>query len=244
VNGVTFTYNGNGQSSQDGALVSNDEELAAALAGNYSVITLAAGEYGKVVAKSNVTLNGMPGAKVAAVNLNGAENLTLKGLTFDAAKAVSAVDGKGNSKQWALVYSGDANKNNGKGARNLVIDGCTFGGTFAKGGVAIAFTDQNRTSGQSGNITIKNCTFEAQGSYYEIYCYYSGYGELNIENNVFAAVHAAGLPIYLGRYQSSTPVVVKNNVFEYATSQENAMFIQDHSNYGASFDAENNTYAK
>ena len=229
------------------ALVADATELNAALAdASKTTIVLAAnGEFGTIVAKSNKTIIALDGAKVNTVNLNAAENLTLKNITFDAANAVVAVDGKGTGKQWALIYSGDKNTNPNKGARNIVIDGCTFTGAFANGGAIIAFTDQNRTSGQSGNVTVKNCTFEVSNVYYEVYCYYSGYGKFNIENNVFNCVRstAGGLPIYLGKYQSSTPVVVKGNAFKTVSSLDKAVYIQDHSNYGVSVDASDNTFA-
>ena len=229
------------------ALVADADELKAALADStVSTIVLAAnGEFGTIVAKSNKTIIALDGAKVNTVNLNAAENLTLKNITFDAANAVVAVDGKGTGKQWALIYSGDKNTNPNKGARNIVIDGCTFTGAFANGGAIIAFTDQNRGSGQSGNITVKNCTFEVSNVYYDVYCHYSGYGKFNIENNVFNCVRstAGGLPIYLGRYQSSTPVVVKGNAFKTVSSLDKAVYVQDHSNYGVSVDASDNTFA-
>ena len=230
------------------ALVADATELKAALAdASKTTIVLAAnGEFGTIVAKSNKTIIALDGAKVNTVNLNAAENLTLKNITFDAANAVVAVDGKGNNKQWALIYSGDKNANPNKGARNIVIDGCTFTGAFANGGAIIAFTDQNRGSGQSGNITVKNCTFEVENVYYDVYCHYSGYGKFNIENNVFNCVRstAGGLPIYLGRYQSSTPVVVKGNAFKTVSSLEEAVAIQAHSgSYTVSVDASDNTFA-
>ena len=229
-------------------MVANADELKAALADStVSTIVLAAnGEFGTIVAKSNKTIIALDGAKVNTVNLNAAENLTLKNITFDAANADVAVDGKGNGKQWALIYSGDKNTNPNKGARNIVIDGCTFTGAFANGGAIIAFTDQNRGSGQSGNVTVKNCTFEVSNVYYEVYCHYSGYGKFNIENNVFNCVRSTdgGLPIYLGRYQSSTPVVVKGNAFKTVSSLEKAVAIQAHSSsYNVSVDASDNTFA-
>ena len=247
VNGVVYAYKGNGVYESTGAEVKNADELKAALADSaVSTIVLAAnGEFGTIVAKSNKTIIALDGAKVNTVNLNAAENLTLKNITFDAANAVFAVDGNGNNKQWALIYSADKNTNPNKGARNIVIDGCTFTGAFANGGAIIAFTDQNRGSGQSGNITVKNCTFEVSNVYYEVYCHYSGYGKFNIENNVFNCVRstAGGLPIYLGRYQSSTPVVVKGNAFKTVSSLDKAVYVQDHSNYGVSVDASDNTFA-
>lgn len=205
-------------------------------------IYLGKGEFGTILAKSNKTIIGTENAKVDCVNLNGAEELTLKNIKFDAAKAVQNYDGKGNAKQYANIISGDSQKQ-GKGARNLVIDGCTFEGKFVNGGTAIAFTDQGRGSGQSGDITIKGCTFNTQNGYYDIYAHYSGYGYLNIEGNTFNST-VQGLPIYLGRYQSSTAVVVKGNAFNKVASFEDAAYIQAHSDaYTVSFDAKDNTFA-
>ena len=112
----------------------------------------------------------------------------------------------------------------------------------ANGGAAIAFTDQSRSTGQSGDITIKNCTFDIEGAYYEIYGHYFGFGRLVIENNTFKSETTSDA-IYLGRYQSSTPVVLKNNVFETKATLEDAIYVQHHSNYGVSVDASGNTFS-
>ena len=231
--------------------VSNDTELQAALDATVGdwVIVLLPGEYGTIVAKSNITLVGTPGAVVGCVNLNGSSNVTLKGITFDAAGAKTGYDGKGNAKQTANIITGDASKPNA-GAKNLVIDGCTFTGAFVDGGVAICLTDQSRGSGQSENITITNCTFEATNRYYDIYAHYSGKGYLTIEGNTFASEESADIPanvkvynIYLGRYQSAVPVVVKDNTFENVASFTDAAYLQDHSDVGVSFgDTTGNTF--
>ena len=220
------------------ALITTVEELNAA---ENDVLVLGAGNFGTIALKSDKTYIGTEGTIVDAINLNGAQNVTIKNLAFDAAKAGISYDGKGNVKQNAIIFSPD--KNTKKGSRNLVIDNCTFAGTFANGGVAIAFTDQGRGSGQSGDITIKNCKFETEGAYYHIYGHYSGYGAFNIENNTFKTA-PQGIAIYLGRYQSSTPVVVKDNAFEAVASFEDAAYLQAHSSsYAVSFDASNNTFA-
>lgn len=222
----------------------NADDLKALLNdASVDTIVLGAGEFGVIVAKSNKTIIASADAKVDAVNLYGAENLTLKNFNFDAATAVVAVDGKGNSKQYANIVTGQNGANPAKGAKNLVIDGCTFAGTFANGGASIAFTDQNRGSGQSGNITIKNCVFNTENAYYSIYGYYFGAGNLAIENCTFNTVFTVGGTIFLGRYQSSVPVVVKGNAFNTVNSIEEALYLQDHSNYGVSYVAENNTFA-
>ena len=233
---------------ENNGIVYNATELATALNNSaVSTIYLQEGEYGVVVAKSNKTIIGTPKAKVDAVALNGSDNVTLKNIVFDAATAVVCYDGSGKAKQYANIISGDKNKNI-KGSHNLVIEGCTFTGKFANGGASIAFTDQSRASGGSGNITIKGCTFETEGGYYNIYGHYcgdsqNGHGNFVIENNTFNTVFTQGGAIYLGRYASNVPVEVNGNTFNVAKSLEEAMFVQDHSNYGVSINASNNTFA-
>ena len=231
-----------------GVLVKNAEEFAAALAKGATEVTLA-GAFDYIVAKNNLSIYGTPYATVNCVNLKGANNVTLKNINFDAAGAKLAYDNKGGAKQYANIITGDKTNNSNKGAWDLVIDGCTFTGKFAKGGAAIEFADYYRTSGFSGNITIKNCTFATEGAYYDIYGYYTGdssngHGKFVIENNTFKTKFPQGKPVYLGRYASNIPVVVKGNAFETVGSLDAAVYVQDHSNYGVSVNAENNTFGK
>ena len=247
VNGDEYVYEGNGNYTfGDALLVANAAGLKAALDAKTAKIVLLAGTYEGVFAikADNTTLEGKEGAVVGCINLNGKANTTIKNVEFDAAKPGIAYDYKLNGKQYANIITGDKTNNPLKGARNLVVDGCKFTGTFANGGACIAFTDQNRTSGASGNITIKNCTFATENTYYNIYAHYSGNGDFVIENNTFKSQFAGGLPVYLGRYQSSTPVVVKNNTFVGATQLSDVVYVQDHSNYGVSVDAANNTFTE
>ena len=214
-----------------------------------TAIALGAGTYTEtIVMKSGITLVGDKSATVYCINLNGANDVTLRGIVFDAAGAKRGYDYNGGAKFFANIITGDLSNNLKKGAHNIVIDGCTFTGTFANGGTAISFTDYKRTSGFSGNITIKNCTFDTKNSYYDIYGFYlgdgnNGHGDFVIENNTFKSVRTQGLPIYLGRYASSTPVVIKNNAFKSTDSLGNSAFVQDHSSYGVSVDASGNTFA-
>lgn len=229
-----------------GTYCATEADFTAALNAGKAKIVLAPGTYkGTYAMKGGVTIQSMDDMNMATVdciNLNGADNITLKNIQFDAAGAKLAYDGKGNERFYGNIISGDASKN-GKGTRGLVIDGCVFTGTFANGGTTIAFNDQGRTTGQSGNITIKNCTFETVGGYVDIYTYYSGYENLIIEKNTFNST-VVDRPIYLGKYQSSTPVVVKGNAFNKVANIEAAVYLQDHSNYGVSYQAENNTFAQ
>ncbi len=222
------------------ALITTVEELNAA---ENDVLVLGAGEFGPIIAKSGKTYIGTEGTIVEAINLNGSANVTIKNMTFDAATAKPAYDGGGTKRSTANILSDGDTATTNIGSRNLVIDNCTFAGTFADGGASIAFPDRNRRTAPSGDITIKNCTFETEGAYYHIYGYYSGYGAFNIENNTFKTA-SQGYAIYLGRYQSNTPIVVKGNAFEAVASFKDAAYVQAHSAaYTVSFDAENNTFA-
>lgn len=251
VDGVEYTRAEGGYwvSANGATTVATVKALTAALSnGDVKEIYLGAGEFGTIVAKSNKTIIGSVNAKVDCVNLNGAENLTLKNIVFDAAKAKLGYDGNGKAKQPANIITGDNVNKPNKGAHNLVVEACTFQGTFEAGGVAIAFTDQNRGSGASGNVTIKNCIFDTQGGYCDIYGHYcgdgmNGHGDFVIEQNAFNSTYLPnGNPVYLGRYASSTPVVVKDNQFNTVSSLEKAVYLQDHSNYGVSINASGNSF--
>lgn len=245
INGANPTGQGEQQSK---TYVDTINELQNAVNAGDENIVFGGNINGDVVMKSGVTIDGAGYKLNGSVNLNGADNVTLKNITFDAAAAKMGYDGKGTAKQNANIITGDNNNKPTKGAHNLVIDGCTFTGTFANGGAAIAFTDQGRSGGFSGNVTIKNCTFDTVGAYYDIYGYYTGngsngYGNFVIENNTFKTEFTQGGPIYLGRYASSTPVVLKGNIFKTVDSQSSAIYVQDHSNYGVSIDEGSNAFS-
>jgi hypothetical protein len=227
--------------------VSSVEELNAIPANHGEVVLV--GNFDYFAAKSGITYIGQ-NAVVGCINLNGANNVTIQNINFDMAKAQFGYDGDGTKKDYAFsnIITGDNVNKPNKGAHNIVIDGCTFSGTTTMGGAAISFTDFHRGEGFSGNITIKDCTFETVGAYYHIYAHYTGdslngHGNFVIENNTFKSTVAAG-PVYLGRYASNVPVVLKDNTFEAVASLDYAIYVQDHSNYGVSVDASGNTFAQ
>ena len=207
---------------------------------NVKEIALVADIEENIVMKSNKTIVGN-GYLLGSINLNGAENVILKNIKFDAANAVMSYGGDNKERFLATIYSRDAsNSSTVNGAKNLVIESCTFIGTFpGGGGVVTSFADQHRTA--SHNVTIKGCTFDVQNCGYAIYGYYTGdnAGNFVIEGNTFKSATLANT-IYLGRYMSSKPVVVKDNAF--AVAENLAYYVQDHSNYGVSVNATNNTF--
>ncbi|MBQ8636453.1 MAG: hypothetical protein IJ423_00460 [Clostridia bacterium] len=207
-----------------------------------ATVQLSVGEYGTIDAKSDITIKGVPGAVVDCVNLNGASNVNLVNIEFDAAGAQAAYDKSGNQRSTANIISGS--KDTAVGARNIVIDGCVFAGKFANGGAAIAFADKSRPTGGSGDVTIKNCNFNTENAYYDVYGYYTGNAGLTftIENNTFAS-DCLGLPIYLGRLATSEAIVVKGNNFKTTDSLENSVYIQAHSaTYTPTLSADNNSF--
>lgn len=230
-------------------VVTTAEEFQAALdAGEFNIVLMPGTYEGTFTLKAPATIVGKGEAIVHCLNLNGKEGVTLKNITFDAAGAQSSIDRYkgGTVRSPANIISGNSNNNPDVGARNLVIDGCTFTGTFANRGAAIAFTDRSRPTGGSGNVTIKGCTFDTKGGNYDVYGYYTSAPGLTftIENNVFKSTYAeeGGRPIYLGRLKSSAPIVVKGNAFENVQTIEKAVFIHG-DGYTPTLDHSDNTFA-
>ena len=209
------------------------------------VIELAAGYYEEIVVpKKGMKFYTVEGAEVGFLNVNGKADVTIQGLTFDAAGAKGVVDNyKGGTRRTYANIAGAATADAPIGAKNLVIDGCTFTGEFANGGAAIAFADRSRPTGGSGNVTIKNCKFATTGAYYDIYSYYTAYPGENfvIENNEFAS-ETLGSSIYLGKLKTSEAIIVKGNTFKNADSLANAVSVQGDTGYTPTIDDSNNTY--
>ena len=247
--GYTATQNGSSWVVSATNLITNAASFEAALAsGNDGdILILAPGTYNGTFAvkRNNITIKGLDGAVVDCINLNGSQNVTIKNVQFDAAGAQWAYNGSGNKVQPANIITGDNANNPIIGAHNVVIEGCHFTGTYVDGGGAVSFTDAKRTSGGSGDITVKNCTFDTKGGYFDIYAFYSGDNKsFVIEGNTLKS--SVYNPIYLGQYQSSVPVVVKNNNFMNAANIEAAVYLQAHSSgeYTVSVDDSGNTFAE
>ena len=210
-------------------------------------INLTSGSYkGTFAMKSNVTIEGTEGAVVDCINLNGKEKVTLKNITFDAAGAAMSYGGDNKERYYANIFSRDkSNSSTVTGAKDLVIEGCHFIGTFpGNGGCVTSFADQHQTG--SHNVTIKNCIFEIENCGYAIYGYYTGNnsGNFVIENNTFKSATYANT-IYLGRYKSNMPVVLKNNNFEKVSTLNKAIYVQAHSEeYTVSIEDVDNSFAE
>ena len=136
-----------------------------------------------VVTNNNVTIDGMGHTMKGAINLYGADNVTLKNITFDAAGATK--DSKGS------FYANIMFRNDKKSSRNVTIDGCKFNGTFEQySSYACIYTyDQGASSGPVANVTITNCEFNAL-AYASIKLDYAGQGNITVTNNQFNRFYA------------------------------------------------------
>ena len=224
-------------------------ELQAAINAGQAHINLAPNTTfeGTVYMKNDVTIEGLEGATMHCVHLNGAKNVTLKNITFDAAGATMAYSLKGDAStaiRNANILTGNAEVNvKTHVARNITIDGCSFIGELKYGAAAMAFTDQGRKSGYSGNITVKGCTFNTKGVGYDIYGYYCGYENFVIEGNTFKSEFTGGGHIFLASYASATPIVVNNNNFERVASLADAMYTTSNSTHKVTTTSSGNTFA-
>ena len=244
LNGLTLVADGLWKNEEGEYFLSKAEGLSYFNGQNNATVNLMNDIEGTVKMKSNLTIDGKD-YYIDAVNLNGAENLTLKNIKFDAATAVMAYGGNNAQRYLATIFSRDAsNAATVQGAKNLRIEECKFTGTFpGDGGVVTCFADQTKTG--SHNVTIKDCTFDVQNCGYAIYGYYFGsnLGDFVIEGNTFKSATIANT-IYMGKYASNNTVVVKNNTFEAVDTWEMAYYLQKHSDtYIMSTEAENNTGA-
>ena len=238
--GCTITIDG--ESIEKGVLAFPDTVQGLIDAGN-SVIYLASGKYDDaILAKSGLTIIGTPGAVVDVINLNGANGVTIKNVEFDAAGAEAAYDSHSGGTRRSYANIMGASKNGNVGARNIVIDGCTFTGKFENAGAAIAFADRSRKTGGSGNVTIKNCTFDTENANYDVYGYYTGPPgyTFTFENNTFSS-ECRGQSIYLGRLKTSEAIIVKGNTFVKASDA--SIYVAGDTGYTPTVDATNNTFA-
>ena len=137
-----------------------------------TVIGLSAGRYPGVIEipKDGLTLVAKD-ALLDAINLNGHNDITLDGLTFQAFYNQIEVIKWENVKSgfFASITNTTSTRH---GSDNIVIRNCTFTANSAWFGqnygenfvpsqyVAIDFEDAGRNSGPSTNVTIEGCTFD------------------------------------------------------------------------------------
>ena len=102
---------------------------------------------------------------VASINLNGSENITIRGIFFAADQAERVYSKKSGATNYYASIVGSKEGGN-TGAKNIVIDNCRFkndGAYWAESTVnsdnyvPVCFEEQGRPTSRATNITVMNC---------------------------------------------------------------------------------------
>ena len=145
--------------------------------------------------------------------MNGRHYINLESITFDAAKADVVTKYQSGTETPVGKYA-NITSNGANGAQNIVINNCTFEGTYATPDAYAAIAIYDVKADRSQNYTITNCTFACDALYY-IYGYKltkSYNSEILIANNSFGTLeNTVTIPIYAGGNKHSWQIV--NNTF-------------------------------
>lgn len=151
---------------------------------------------------------------VGQINLNGSENITIRGIYFDIdnAQPVYKKDGTATGYVASIVGSGAGTN---VGAKNIVIDNCKFNATSNNHPdyVAICFEEQGKPTSRATNITVTNCMLDKQAFNF-IRANYLGEGTVTIEGNSLpgGTVHSA-----LNFTGNAANLKIRNNTFGFET---------------------------
>ncbi len=177
-------------------MATNDAELAQALAESSVDTIYLNGNFGATIlplGTDGVTLIGQNNATMQSLNINGAKNVVIDGLTFDAAKAQVTHVNKANgaaTDYTASVYEDRTVANNAamNACENVTIKNCTFSGTATVDGetgyTAINFNDGGAGT-RSANITVENCRFNCNAVSYVYIQYVDDDSYVTITKNTF-----------------------------------------------------------
>lgn len=147
---------------------------------------------------------------VAQIDLNGSENITIKGIYFDMDKAqpVYKKDGSATGYVASIVGSG---KGVNVGAKNIVIENCRFSATSNSHNdyVAICFEEQGKATSRATDITVKDC-FLDKPAFNFVRANYLAEGSVTVVGNslVGGTTHSA-----LNFTGNAANLYIRNNAF-------------------------------
>lgn len=151
---------------------------------------------------------------VGQINLNGSEDITIRGIYFDIDKAepVYKKDGTDTGYVASIVGSGEGAN---VGAKNIVIDNCKFNATSNSHPdyVAICFEEQGKSTSRATDITVINCKLDKQAFNF-IRANYLAEGVVTIEGNSLpgGTTHSA-----LNFTGNAADLKIRNNSFGFET---------------------------
>ncbi len=213
-------------------LVTNDTELTAALNealtsstvdtiilnGSFGAIDLPAGT-------DNLTIVATNGAAMKSLNVSGAKNVVIDGITFDAAKAATVYtnSNKEGSLGTATNYTASIYDSRYTGStfesasKNITVQNCTFSGTATvdyenEKGYAPICIDSSGAGGRASDYTVKGCTFSCNAVSY-VYFNYMAAGTSVIENNIFGGTTYKTAYGNVGIVNGYTDAMISGNTF-------------------------------
>lgn len=151
---------------------------------------------------------------VGQIDLNGSEDITIRGIYFDIdkAKPVYKKDGSATGYTASIVGSGAGDN---VGAKNIVIENCKFNATSNNHPdyIAICFEEQGKPTSRATNITVKGCMLDKQAFNF-IRANYLAEGTVIVEKNSLpgGATHSA-----LNFTGNAADLKIRNNSFGYET---------------------------
>lgn len=151
---------------------------------------------------------------VGQIDLNGSEDITIRGIYFeiDKAQPVYKKDGTATGYVASIVGSG-AGVN--VGAKNIVIDNCKFN-AFSNNHpdyVAICFEEQGKPTSRATNITVTNCMLDKQAFNF-IRANYLAEGTVTIQGNSLKGGTTHSVFNFTG---NAANLKIRNNSFGFAT---------------------------
>lgn len=167
-------------------------------------------------------------ATVGAINLNASENITVKGLWFDIAKAQPVYNKSGAATgTYASITGSKAGA--ARGAKNIVIEGCKFNTTDAywdeseinpNNYVPICFEEQGRATSRATNITVTGCYLEKEALNF-VRMNYMAAGTITITNNYMIPAYGTrhATMVFTG---NSANLMIRGNGF-YGWKSDKAM---------------------
>ncbi len=215
--------------------------------GSFGAIKLPAGT-------ENLTIKALDSrTTMGSLNLNGAKNVVIDGITFDAAKAVDVFDNKSGSNKDtncdASIYDYRWDGSSfGAASEDITIKNCIFTGAASVEGEA-GYTAINinevGAGTRSGNITVEGCTFNCNAVSYIYIQYVKKDSTTTIENNIFGGgsckVAWAAVAV---QQLTGGKAVINNNTFNTWDAEDSAIKVSTMSGAEAMAAAEitNNTF--
>lgn len=136
---------------------------------------------------------------VASINLNGSENITIRGIYFAADQAERVYSKKsGETNYYASIIGSKEGGNTG--AKNIVIDNCRFKNDGAywdestvnpNNYVPVCFEEQGRPTSRATNVIVKNCYVDIEVFNF-VRANYMADGYVTVQNNslIYATRHS------------------------------------------------------